>query len=66
MKSSRIRFVIVAILLLVCSVTLFAQEAGLVIRSPLFGTTSKAYEVSEDLSVQSYAAQLGLDRLLSG
>lgn len=60
MKSSRIRFVIVAILLLVCSVTLFAQEAGLVIRSPLFGTTSKAYEVSEDLSVQSYAAQLGL------
>jgi len=60
MKKSRTTFSILVLLLFVCVASLQAQDAGLVVRSPLFGSVPKETTGQETLEIQSYAAQLGL------
>lgn len=60
MKKSRTPVLILVLLLFVCIAGLQAQDAGLVIRSPLFGPVQKEATEQETLQIQSYAQQLGL------
>ncbi len=60
MKKSRTTLSILVLLLFVCIASLPAQDAGLVVRSPLFGTVHKELTQQEQLQVQGYAQQLGL------
>ncbi|MGH0052713.1 MAG: SLBB domain-containing protein [Sphaerochaetaceae bacterium] len=60
MKRTSARRVFALILLMFCTLALSAEEAGLVIRSPLFGPEQQTATSLENLEIQSFAAQLGL------
>ncbi|MDK2860091.1 MAG: polysaccharide biosynthesis/export protein [Sphaerochaeta sp.] len=60
MNRTRAHVVFVLIILLCSALPLSAEEAGLVIRSPLFGPQVKTSTSVENLEVQSFSAQLGL------
>ena len=60
MKKNRTKLSILLLLLIVSISCLQAQDAGLVIRSPLFGPVQKETDEQSTLQIQSYARQLGL------
>ena len=60
MKQRSTRYLVTLVLLtLVAQITLWAADTGLVIRSPLYGSSTKDI-VGTSVQVQSYAQQLGL------
>ena len=61
MKRPHIRLVFVLVFFfLVCTFNLSAEEAGLIIQSPLYGTEQRSSPSEVNLAVQSFSAQLGL------
>jgi protein involved in polysaccharide export with SLBB domain len=51
---------VLLLVVLWCGSLVFAQNAGLVVRSPLFGNDIQNATITEPLAIQSYAQQLGL------
>lgn len=67
MKKRCSRTILSAILLVLFAsmAILSAQDAGLVVRSPLFGSDTKSQTVGVPLSLQSFSEQLGLQAQLA-
>ena len=59
MNKRRVFLVSLILMLLLSSTMLAAQEAGLVVRSPLFGPLQKESITTQSLEVQSFSRQLG-------
>lgn len=59
MNKRRVFVIALLLILMSCTATLAAQQAGLVVRSPLFGPAQKESISSQSLEVQSFSRQLG-------
>ncbi len=64
MNRTRTTLAVVFFVLVCCTTAVFAQEAGLVVRSPLFGQTQMTDSQPTTLVMQSFAQQLGLSEEL--
>lgn len=60
MKITKKRWLVLPLVMSLILCSLSAQDAGLVIQSPLFGTRSVNQQLDQTLQVQTYAQQLGL------